>query len=202
MQNAALNPDVSIDDPTHASNNDTEQQPVHPRLDTPAAEDNDADDATNGVPEDGQQENANVEPPLSIAASKKRKFAELNSSRSRSTSRAASPPWKAFAAEGPTQFTTDGKRRSGRVNHIPLELQPPSDKRQTRAAHDAAVTGKSEDADNTRRSSRAAVAPTVKRESRSSLAGKDAVNGTNHSPVKSSPVKPLVNGHTDKHTDK
>ncbi|TVY81834.1 Helicase SWR1 [Lachnellula suecica] len=45
-----------------------------------------------------------------------------------------SPPWKKIAAEGPTSFTQDGKRKSGRVNRIPLELQPPSDKRQTRGA--------------------------------------------------------------------
>lgn len=78
---------------------------------------------------------------LSVTASKKRKFEELNQ-RSRSTSRAASPPWKAFAADGPTQFTENGKRRSGRVNYIPLELQPPSDKRKTRAAHESSVAAK------------------------------------------------------------
>ncbi|TVY53475.1 Helicase SWR1 [Lachnellula cervina] len=45
-----------------------------------------------------------------------------------------SPPWKTVVAEGPTSFTQDGKRKSGRVNVIPLELQPPSGKRQTRGA--------------------------------------------------------------------
>ncbi|KAI6714459.1 hypothetical protein PZA11_000700 [Diplocarpon coronariae] len=45
-----------------------------------------------------------------------------------------SPPWKEIKAEGPTSFTQDGKRKSGRTNHIPLELQPPSEKRQTRGA--------------------------------------------------------------------
>ncbi|TVY40978.1 Helicase [Lachnellula occidentalis] len=45
-----------------------------------------------------------------------------------------SPPWKTVVAEGPTSFTQNGKRKSGRVNAIPLELQPPSDKRQTRGA--------------------------------------------------------------------
>ncbi|EHL00371.1 putative Helicase SWR1 [Glarea lozoyensis 74030] len=43
-----------------------------------------------------------------------------------------SPPWKKIIAEGPSTFTQDGIRKSGRTNHIPLELQPPSDKRQTR----------------------------------------------------------------------
>src|ERR1700712_2534324 len=48
--------------------------------------------------------------------------------------RKASPPWKKAIAEGPSSFTQDGIRKSGRTNHIPLELQPPSDKRQTRGA--------------------------------------------------------------------
>ncbi|PVH85858.1 hypothetical protein DL98DRAFT_451294 [Cadophora sp. DSE1049] len=45
-----------------------------------------------------------------------------------------SPPWKQIKAEGLSSFTQDGKRKSGRTNHVPLELQPPSDKRQTRGA--------------------------------------------------------------------
>jgi helicase SWR1 len=52
----------------------------------------------------------------------------------RSTSRAASPPWKKPGAEGPTTFFSDGKRKSARTNTLPLELQPHSDKRRTRAA--------------------------------------------------------------------
>ncbi|ESZ99515.1 hypothetical protein SBOR_0080 [Sclerotinia borealis F-4128] len=54
-----------------------------------------------------------------------------------------SPPWKKVLAEGPTSFTVDGKRKSGRVNQIPLELQPPSAKRTTRGAAQKAVTSKS-----------------------------------------------------------
>ncbi|KFY77889.1 hypothetical protein V499_02824 [Pseudogymnoascus sp. VKM F-103] len=45
-----------------------------------------------------------------------------------------SPPWKKIVAEGPSSFTQDGKRKSGRTNQLPLTLQPPSDKRQTRHA--------------------------------------------------------------------
>ncbi|APA09215.1 hypothetical protein SS1G_14268 [Sclerotinia sclerotiorum 1980 UF-70] len=55
-----------------------------------------------------------------------------------------SPPWKKVLAEGPTSFTVDGKRKSGRVNQIPLELQPPSEKRTTRGAAQKAVTSKSQ----------------------------------------------------------
>ncbi|KAI1497204.1 SNF2 family N-terminal domain-containing protein [Biscogniauxia marginata] len=45
-----------------------------------------------------------------------------------------SPPWKRIEAEGPTSFTENGKRRSGRTNAVPLELQPPGNKRMTRGA--------------------------------------------------------------------
>ncbi|KAL3423736.1 SNF2 family domain-containing protein [Phlyctema vagabunda] len=45
-----------------------------------------------------------------------------------------SPPWRRVVAEGPSSFTQDGKRKSGRTNRIPLELQPQSEKRQTRGA--------------------------------------------------------------------
>ncbi|KAG9238662.1 putative helicase SWR1 [Amylocarpus encephaloides] len=43
-----------------------------------------------------------------------------------------SPPWKNAIPEGPSSFTQNGVRKSGRTNHIPFELQPPSGKRQTR----------------------------------------------------------------------
>ncbi|KAM0720612.1 hypothetical protein Q7P37_004749 [Cladosporium fusiforme] len=39
-----------------------------------------------------------------------------NSSRANSQSRPPSPPWKKFAAQGPTTIQVDGKRKSGRVN--------------------------------------------------------------------------------------
>ncbi|RYP02547.1 hypothetical protein DL766_010290 [Monosporascus sp. MC13-8B] len=45
-----------------------------------------------------------------------------------------SPPWKKIEAEGPTTFIENGKRRSGRVNALPQELQPPGQKRLTRGA--------------------------------------------------------------------
>ena len=51
-----------------------------------------------------------------------------------------SPPWKKAVAEGPSSFTQDGIRKSGRTNQIPLELQPPSSKRQTRGAQKAYST--------------------------------------------------------------
>ncbi|KAG8414694.1 swr1 complex component [Metarhizium acridum] len=43
-----------------------------------------------------------------------------------------SPPWKKIGAEGPTSFTENGRRKSGRINTLPLELQPQGQKRLTR----------------------------------------------------------------------
>ncbi|RKU40629.1 swr1 complex component [Coniochaeta pulveracea] len=44
-----------------------------------------------------------------------------------------SPPWKKIEAEGPSSFTEGGRRKSGRINTVPLELQS-ADKRITRKA--------------------------------------------------------------------
>ncbi|KAH8881294.1 hypothetical protein GQ53DRAFT_609412, partial [Thozetella sp. PMI_491] len=46
-------------------------------------------------------------------------------------SKPISPPWKKFEADGPTSFTENGRRKSGRTNYIPLEHQS-GDKRITR----------------------------------------------------------------------
>ncbi|KAI0173433.1 SNF2 family domain-containing protein [Hypoxylon sp. FL1284] len=45
-----------------------------------------------------------------------------------------SPPWKKIEADGPTSFTENGKRRSGRTNQVPIELQPQGNRRMTRGA--------------------------------------------------------------------
>ncbi|QGA21876.1 hypothetical protein EYB26_009587 [Talaromyces marneffei] len=74
---------------------------------------------------DGIVDTNNEEPP-----SKKRKLTESK----RSTPRPISPPWKRVGVEGPTSFIEGGRRKSSRTNTIPLELQPPSAKRQTRGA--------------------------------------------------------------------
>ncbi|EPS30892.1 hypothetical protein PDE_05845 [Penicillium oxalicum 114-2] len=73
------------------------------------------------------------EPPPQIEGppSKKRRLTETTPSR-RSTPRPPSPPWKKAGIDGPTSFTVEGRRRSSRTNAIPLEMQPHSDKRQTR----------------------------------------------------------------------
>ncbi|CAI7677673.1 unnamed protein product [Penicillium manginii] len=65
--------------------------------------------------------------------SKKRRLTDTTPSR-RSTPRPPSPPWKKVGVEGPTSFQLEGKRRSSRTNAVPMEFQPQSDKRHTRAA--------------------------------------------------------------------
>ncbi|KAL9116071.1 MAG: hypothetical protein Q9227_000439 [Pyrenula ochraceoflavens] len=53
---------------------------------------------------------------------------------SKTKPRQRSPPWKRVAVEGPTSFVEDGRRKSSRTNALPLDLQPQSDTRRTRAA--------------------------------------------------------------------
>ncbi|KAJ5096281.1 hypothetical protein NUU61_005637 [Penicillium alfredii] len=76
--------------------------------------------------------------------SKKRRLTDSTPSR-HSTPRPPSPPWKKAGAEGPTSFLLEGKRRSSRTNTVPLDLQPPSDKRHTRAAQQTSKTKNARD---------------------------------------------------------
>ncbi|KAH6895957.1 SNF2 family N-terminal domain-containing protein [Thelonectria olida] len=50
-----------------------------------------------------------------------------------------SPPWKKIEADGPTSFTENGRRKSGRINTLPLELQPPGATRRTRRSRGASL---------------------------------------------------------------
>lgn len=43
-----------------------------------------------------------------------------------------SPPWKKIEAEGPTSFTEGGRRKSSRINTLPLEFRPRGKRRLTR----------------------------------------------------------------------
>ena len=72
---------------------------------------------------------------------KKRKLVESDQ-RQRSASRAVSPPWKKVAAEGPSSFMEGGRRKSSRVNVVPIDLQPQGEKRTTRAAQQHSVAEK------------------------------------------------------------
>ncbi|KAJ5929727.1 hypothetical protein N7454_006677 [Penicillium verhagenii] len=71
--------------------------------------------------------------------SKKRRLTDSTPSRN-STPRPPSPPWKKVGVEGPTSFMVEGRRRSSRQNVVPMEQQPASDKRHTRAAQQTYVT--------------------------------------------------------------
>jgi helicase SWR1 len=93
-------------------------------LDTDIPQDDEATPKTNGH----DDTSLTSEPPL-----KKRRVSEGTPS-SITRKKPESPPWKKIAADGPSSFTEGGIRKSGRTNQIPLELQPPSDKRRTRAA--------------------------------------------------------------------
>ncbi|KAJ5109774.1 hypothetical protein N7532_002419 [Penicillium argentinense] len=105
--------------------------PDSPRLEASALEkapDSGPYDSLPSEPQDDEAVHQLEGPP-----SKKRRLTDTTPSR-RSTPRPLSPPWKKVGVEGPTSFQLEGKRRSSRTNAVPLELQPQSDKRHTRAA--------------------------------------------------------------------
>ncbi|KAI0141147.1 SNF2 family domain-containing protein [Hypoxylon sp. NC0597] len=104
-----------------------------------------------------------------------------------------SPPWKKIEADGPTTFTENGKRRSGRTNPVPLELQPQGNRRVTRGALHSTqpatpakekrstpnnqVNGTQKHASTTKGTSSKAPIPSAKPNTRKSLA-----NGSKPSP--------------------
>ncbi|KAF7504579.1 hypothetical protein GJ744_002074 [Endocarpon pusillum] len=73
---------------------------------------------------------------------KKRKLADTTAT-SKTLPRPISPPWKRIAVDGPTSFVEGGRRKSSRTNTVPLELQPSSATRQTRAAAHKGDEGRS-----------------------------------------------------------
>jgi helicase SWR1 len=103
-----------------------------------SALDHPPDSANRDLTPSDSKENEVATDPTDGPPSKRRKLAGPDNSR-RSTPRPPSPPWKKVGVDGPTSFLQDGKRRSSRVNAVPLELQPPSDKRKTRAAQKSVV---------------------------------------------------------------
>ena len=76
--------------------------------------------------EDASTEVDNDGPPL-----KRRRLTDSTTPQ-RSSSRAASPPWKKITADGPTTYFEEGKRKSARTNVVPLNVQLQSNKRRTR----------------------------------------------------------------------
>ncbi|KAL1981699.1 hypothetical protein VTN96DRAFT_2313 [Rasamsonia emersonii] len=121
---------------------------------------------------------------------KKRRLAESSTSR-RSTPRPASPPWKNPGVDGPTSFYEDGRRKSARTNGLPLELQRPSEKRQTRAAQKEYMSKTLSTRQAQQASSPLSSTPSRSETSgRRSLSGKATTNGTvTNSPKRESPRK-------------
>nr|POE79832.1 helicase swr1 [Quercus suber] len=65
---------------------------------------------------DGRRVSARVNITPVLSESEGHSSRPRSESRPISKSRPASPPWKGFAADGPTSISIDGKRKSGRVN--------------------------------------------------------------------------------------
>ncbi|GAD99644.1 SNF2 family helicase/ATPase (Swr1), putative [Paecilomyces variotii No. 5] len=146
------------------------------------------DSASNDLGTPGPNEdtvaNQNSEGP----PSKKRKLTDSTSRRSRPPS----PPWKKIGVEGPTSFLENGRRRSSRTNAIPLELQPQSDKRNTRATRKEyvtkALTGRAQGAPSPLASS----AVKTETNGRKSLGGRSSANGTLVGSLRKSGAKPAA----------
>ncbi|ORY66184.1 uncharacterized protein BCR38DRAFT_429509, partial [Pseudomassariella vexata] len=91
-----------------------------------APQDEDAEDARSG--EVHNEDNLDDRP------AKRRRVATPPPNPSKRKAPSISPPWKKFEAEGPTTFNEGGKRKSGRINRLPIDLQPQGAKRMTRGA--------------------------------------------------------------------
>lgn len=108
--------------------------PMEPSTDAPAAP------ATNGHTTDGENVAINGHDSVDKThddderPAKRRRTRDATPPPSATKFKPISPPWKRFEAEGPTSYTDNGRRRSGRTNAIPIEHQPPGKKRLTRAA--------------------------------------------------------------------
>ena len=66
---------------------------------------------------------------------KRRRVRDTTPSNSVRRPKPESPPWKKIEAEGPSTFNEGGRRKSGRINTIPLELQSTGKRITRRALH-------------------------------------------------------------------
>ncbi|KAI9705995.1 MAG: swr1 complex component [Candelina mexicana] len=138
-------------------------------------------------PKPGDEREISNDEPLN----KKRKLADPTVS-PRSASRPISPPWKTITVEGPTSFVEGGRRKSSRTNAVPLELQPQSDKRQTRAAIQRTQVKKSRfGAESIKSVSQSALTPSHSQTNgrRPHFAGKIIVQDVGKSPAKTNGLK-------------
>ncbi|KAJ5698226.1 hypothetical protein N7462_000231 [Penicillium macrosclerotiorum] len=148
--------------------------PDSPRLEAPVLEnpsDSGPYESLPSEPKDDEAIHQLDEPP-----SKKRRLTDTTPSR-RSTPRPPSPPWKRVGVEGPTSFVVEGRRRSSRTNTVPLELQPQSDKRHTRAAQHQYAHRNARDGAKPATSSPLAMTQS-RAQVNGKLSGKVAINGS------------------------
>ncbi|KAL5417747.1 hypothetical protein PMIN03_001446 [Paraphaeosphaeria minitans] len=117
----------------------SDPQPTPDHDDVPSAAIHDAlpadDDQTLGIKEERETsaQNGDADGDDAIRASRPAKRRKLESiTPRRSLSRAASPPWKSFTADGPTTIFDNGVRKSSRVNREAPTPPEPAVKKSTR----------------------------------------------------------------------
>ncbi|KAL8758243.1 MAG: hypothetical protein Q9184_003982 [Pyrenodesmia sp. 2 TL-2023] len=129
MQNGSLEPHAYAAqlDNKELDNLDQPTTPIKPEVEAPNSSHNEVFDS---------QQASSHEIALEGPDPKRRKIEETAITQAPpSKVKPPSPPWKKFITEGPSTFEENGKRKSARTNRVPLGLQPPATKRQTRAAH-------------------------------------------------------------------
>ncbi|KAL2201640.1 hypothetical protein CC79DRAFT_1338659 [Sarocladium strictum] len=127
LRDASPSRNVEIDqkDPNPAD------APLH-NLETTMTNGHATSPAVNGDAHHSQDENDDLG--KDERPSKRRRTREATPPNSIRKPKLESPPWKKAEAEGPTSYTENGRRKSGRINTIPLEQIPPSKTRLTRRA--------------------------------------------------------------------
>ncbi|KAF3385567.1 Helicase swr1 [Penicillium rolfsii] len=148
--------------------------PDSPRLEEVILENQDESTPSAEVPSAKEEEPTHQ---LEGPPSKKRRLTDTTPSR-RTTPRPPSPPWKKVGVDGPTSFTVEGRRRSSRTNAIPLEMQPQSGKRQTRAAQHQYVQKNARDGTKPAASSPLAVTQSRAAGVNGKVGGKVTTNGS------------------------
>ncbi|KAI1451704.1 SNF2 family domain-containing protein [Annulohypoxylon moriforme] len=123
-------PDPSLDNTSQVEIKSETENPHKPQLSSakPNTNGNDAEDSVIESPVKNGDGDIDERP------AKRRRVRDSTPSSASRKPKPESPPWKKIEAEGPTSFTENGKRRSGRTNQIPLELQPSGNRRVTRGA--------------------------------------------------------------------
>ncbi|KAI0898579.1 SNF2 family domain-containing protein [Annulohypoxylon nitens] len=131
QQQSSNAPDPPLDTIPQSEIKSETDNPAVPQLSSakPNTDGNDAEDSANGSPvKNGDDGDIDDRP------TKRRRVRDSTPHSASRKPKPISPPWKRIEPEGPTSFTENGKRRSGRTNQIPLELQSSGNKRVTRSA--------------------------------------------------------------------